>query len=142
MHNHRRTELTSEHADAASATLAPFEGSDTSMASGPELRLAGWNHWWSRGLTFQAQIPNLWGGSTLKVGGFITTYTVSGSKGVSLQLTKVQVINPVSGGGDQDGFDSIDGGFVAQEITQEAFDDGVEQEVVHEAKADRFWERL
>tara|TARA_B110000977_G_scaffold93973_1_gene124265 strand:+ start:126 stop:674 length:549 start_codon:yes stop_codon:yes gene_type:complete len=84
------------------------------------------------------QIPNLWGGSTLKVGGFITTYTVSGSKGVSLQLTKVQVINPVSGGGDQDGFDSIDGGFVAQEITQEAFDDGVEQEVVHEAKADRF----
>jgi hypothetical protein len=82
------------------------------------------------------QIPNLWGGSTLKVGGFITTYSVSGSKGVSLQLSKVQVINPVSGGSDEEGFDSVDGGFVAQEIPEEAFDDGESQEppVVQEAE--------
>lgn len=84
------------------------------------------------------QIPNLWGGSTLKVGGFITTYAVSGSKGVSLQLSKVQVINPVSGNGDSDGFDAVDGGFVAEEITQEAFDDDTQEETVQEAKADRF----
>ena len=80
------------------------------------------------------QIPQLWGGSTLKVGGYITTYSVSGSKGVSLQLTKVQVINPVSGNSD-DGFDSVDGGYVAEEITEEAFEDDEQVEV---EKADRF----
>jgi len=80
------------------------------------------------------QIPQLWGGSTLKVGGYITTYSVSGSKGVSLQLTKVQVINPVSGNSD-DGFDSVDGGYVAEEITEEAFED---EEQVEVQKADRF----
>ncbi len=89
------------------------------------------------------QIPKLWGGSTLKVGGYITTYSVSGSKGVSLQLVKVQVINPVggSGGGDEDGFDTFDGGFVATEITKEAFDDGEENEPeqrVESTKAERF----
>ena len=89
------------------------------------------------------QIPKLWGGSTLKVGGYITTYSVSGSNGVSLQLVKVQVINPVggSGGGDEDGFDTFDGGFVATEIIKEAFDDGEENEPeqrVESTKAERF----
>lgn len=83
-----------------------------------------------------AQIPLMWGGSTLKVGGFMTTYTVSGTKGVSLQLTKVQVINPVGGGtSSNDGFDSVEGGYVAEEITKEAFEDVVEQT---EAQADKF----
>lgn len=82
------------------------------------------------------QVPLMWGGSTLKVGGFMTTYNVSGTKGVSLQLTKVQVINPVSGGASSDGFDLVEGGFVANEITQEEFDDHAE---VHQtATADKF----
>ena len=84
------------------------------------------------------QIPKLWGGSTLKVGGYITTYSVSGSKGVSLQLVKVQVINPVGGGGgDDEGFDNFDGGFVAAEISKEAFADAQEIPQVESATADR-----
>jgi hypothetical protein len=83
------------------------------------------------------QIPLMWGGSTLKVGGYMTTYSVSGQKGVSLQLTKVQVINPVGGGlSSNDGFEAVEGGFIAPEITQEEFDDNVE--VSETAQADKF----
>jgi len=86
------------------------------------------------------QIPNLWGGSTLKVGGYITTYSVSGSKGVSLQLTKVQVIKPVSGSGSDGGFEPVDGGFVAPKNTPEEFDDEETGEIGRaiEKTADRF----
>jgi hypothetical protein len=89
------------------------------------------------------QIPLLWGGSTLKLGGTISPYSVSGSKGISLQLKKVQVINPVGGGedGDDSGFDSVDGGYLAKEITKEEFEDAeqdaAEEEVVSQA-ASRF----
>lgn len=69
-----------------------------------------------------SQVPNIWGGSILKIGGFITPYQVSGSKGISLQLSKVQIIEPVSGSGDDSGFESVDGGFVASEI-EESFND-------------------
>jgi len=89
------------------------------------------------------QIPLLWGGSTIKLGGSISAYSVSGSKGISLQLTKVQVINPVGGGsdGDDSGFDSVDGGYLAKEITKEEFEDAVEdaeQEEMVENAASRF----
>ena len=84
-----------------------------------------------------SQVPKIWGGSVIKVGGFIAAYSVSGSKGVTLQLTKVQVIDPVSSGESSgDGFDSVEGGFVAEDILQEAFD---ESETTEEAQsADRF----
>jgi hypothetical protein len=86
-----------------------------------------------------AQIPKLWGGSTLKVGGYITTYSVSGSKGISLQLTKVQVINPVGGGGSSEGFDAVDGGYTAKELTTEDFEDAAAEEpMASTATADRF----
>ena len=88
------------------------------------------------------QVPTLWGGSILKLGGSISAYSVSGSKGISLQLAKVQVITPVGGNNDEDaGFDSVDGGFIAKEILKEEFEDAVEdaaeEEVVSES-AGRF----
>ena len=82
------------------------------------------------------QVPKIWGGSVLKVGGFIAPYEVSGSKGVTLQLTRVQVIDPVSSGEQGgDGFDAVEGGFVGQEILQEAFD---AEDAPQTQSADRF----
>jgi len=85
------------------------------------------------------QVPNLWGGSVIKVGGFITTYQVSGQKGISLQLTKVQIIDPVTSG-DDSGFDNVEGGFVAAATEEDSFDD-VPTETVAQGQAeeaDRF----
>ena len=56
-------------------------------------------------------LPKIGGGSTVKMGGVLNLYTVSGSKGVSLMLDKVQVIDVVNGfGGDDGGFEAVDGG--------------------------------
>lgn len=83
------------------------------------------------------QIPVLYGGSVVRLGGFISPYSVSGSKGITLQLSKVQVIEPVSSNSETDGFDKVEGGFVAPEITEEQFDD--ESKKVDEGQtADRF----
>ncbi len=82
-----------------------------------------------------AQVPQLRSGSELRVGGFIAPYSVNGKNGISLQLTRVQVVNPVGGGEGQDGFDAVEGGFVGDELTQEAFD---AESVSEEATADRF----
>ena len=72
----------------------------------------------------------------LKVGGFIAPYEVCGSKGVTLQLTRVQVIEPVSSGEQGgDGFDAVEGGFVGQDILQEAFD---AEDAPQTQSADRF----
>jgi|TARA_B110000908_G_scaffold13389_1_gene15453 hypothetical protein len=82
------------------------------------------------------QVPKIWGGSVLRVGGFATPYSVSGSNGVSLQLTRVQIIEPVSSGEQSgDGFDAVEGGFVGQEILQEAFD---AEDATETQSADRF----
>lgn len=85
------------------------------------------------------QVPNIWAGSIIRVGGFAAPYSVSGSAGVMLQLTKVQIIEPAKGsGGDADGFDAVDGGYVAPEMTQDDFEN--EEQVLAEAteSADRF----
>jgi hypothetical protein len=87
------------------------------------------------------QIPDIWGGSLIRVGGFIKPYQVSGQKGITLQLTKVQVIEPVSGGGDGGGFETVEGGFVAQQILQKDTpdNDSEAEEAMEEATAaDRF----
>lgn len=73
----------------------------------------------------------------IRVGGFISPYSVSGSVGVSLQLTRVQVIEPVSSGGDGDGFEAVEGGFIAAEVTEEQLNE--EQVLATETEsADRF----
>jgi len=85
------------------------------------------------------QIPVLFGGSVVRLGGFINPYAVSGNKGITLQLSKVQVIEPVSGNADTDGFDKVEGGYVAPEIAEDKFDDTEEQEESQEEQtADRF----
>jgi len=91
---------------------------------------------------FGAQIPQLFGGSVLRVGGWASPYSVSGTNGVSLQLTRVQIINPVSssaGGGDGSGFGSVEGGFTAADVMEETTE-GPTDEVQQEAatSADRF----
>jgi hypothetical protein len=66
-------------------------------------------------------LPKIGAGSTVKMGGVLNLYTVSGSKGVSLMLDKVQVIDVVGGfGGDDGGFDAVDGG----SFTVETFENG------------------
>jgi len=84
------------------------------------------------------QVPDLWGGSIVRIGGTINPYTVSGQKGITLQLNKVQVIEPVDASTSQDseGFDSVEGGFVASEATVEDTFDDKEEET--KDTADRF----
>jgi len=92
---------------------------------------------------FGGQIPQLFGGSVIRVGGYASPYTVSGTSGVSLQLTRVQIITPVSssqgGGADATGFNSVEGGFTANDLMEaqtEEINDEVEQAPA--TSADRF----
>ena len=89
---------------------------------------------------FGAQIPNLWAGSKIRIGGYASPYSVSGSNGVSLQLKKVQIVLPVTGGSDAPtgGFASVEGGFKEEELVQEQEVelDEVQQEAA--TSADRF----
>ena len=65
--------------------------------------------------------PNIFGGSVIKIGGVISPYTVTGNNGISLRLTKVQIIEPVSQtGSGLDGFEAEDDGFVAEEFVDES----------------------
>jgi len=88
---------------------------------------------------FGGQIPQLYAGSTLRLGGYASAYSVSGSNGVSLQLTKVQIVNPVSTGSNSStgGFDAVEGGFTAPDIVHDSERvDEVQQETA--TSADRF----
>ncbi len=85
------------------------------------------------------QVPKIWGGSTIRVGGIIAPWTVSGSSGVSLQLTRVQVIDLVTSESGGEGFDAVEGSFVGDDIMQEAFDAPIPEQVQQTATAaDRF----
>lgn len=65
--------------------------------------------------------PNLFGGSVIKIGGVVSPYTVTGNNGISLRLTKVQIIEPVSQtGSGTDGFEAMEDGFVAEEFDNES----------------------
>ena len=55
------------------------------------------------GQIISGDIPKIWGGSTLKLAGYISPYSTGGNIGVSLHLTKVQIIDPVSGDEGSDG---------------------------------------
>ena len=60
----------------------------------------------------EANVPNIFGGSVLKLSGNISTYDVGANKGVSLQLGHVQIIDLVEGSGTNP-FGKEEGGFVA-----------------------------
>lgn len=57
------------------------------------------------------QVPDMYSGSELRISGLVDAYTAAGKKGISLRLSAVQVINPVSGGGSGGAgdFDAVDG---------------------------------
>jgi len=63
-------------------------------------------------------LPTVGGGSQLRAGGILNLYTVTGSSGVGLMLDKIQIVEVVDGfGGDDGGFDAIDGSFVVERST-------------------------
>ena len=57
-------------------------------------------------------IPPMYGGSVLKLKGTMTPYDTGSNWGVTMNLTAVQIIEPVSQPQDSDGFDAEEGGFV------------------------------
>jgi len=60
------------------------------------------------------RLPQIWGGSVLRLKGAINTYDQAGNTGVSLQLSAIQVIELAERqGGDDGGFDAVEGGFKA-----------------------------
>ena len=61
------------------------------------------------------KVPLMFGGSELKAKGMLDPYSGS-SKGISMRLSAVQVINPVAGeGGDMENFDAVDGGYTVNQ---------------------------
>jgi len=58
-------------------------------------------------------VPQIYGGSTLKLAGTIYPYTAGGRMGVSLQLAGVQIIELSEGSAAGIAFEAEDGGFVA-----------------------------
>tara|TARA_B100001094_G_scaffold332019_1_gene402388 strand:- start:280 stop:822 length:543 start_codon:yes stop_codon:yes gene_type:complete len=70
-----------------------------------------------------SNLPDIWGGSQLKLAGWIAPWNKNGKMGVTLQLMKVMVVQaqgPNGEGGDS-GFDTVEGGFVTEE--SESFED-------------------
>lgn len=60
------------------------------------------------------RLPQIWGGSVLRLKGQINTYDNSGNTGVSLQLSGIQVIELAERqGGDDDGFEAVEGSYRA-----------------------------
>jgi len=59
------------------------------------------------------QLPALYSGSVLRLGGEVKPYTVQGKKGVSMRFNYVQVIEPIGGSGGDSPFEAVAGGFVA-----------------------------
>tara|TARA_R110000796_G_scaffold53096_4_gene124872 strand:- start:2639 stop:3181 length:543 start_codon:yes stop_codon:yes gene_type:complete len=64
-------------------------------------------------------LPDIWGGSQLKLGGMISPWNKNGKMGITLQLGKVMIVEakgPTGGGGSVDsGFEAVEGGFVMEE---------------------------
>lgn len=57
-------------------------------------------------------VPMMYSGSTMRIAGILDPYVNGGSKGISMRLGAVQVINPVSSGsegGFESEFDAVDG---------------------------------
>lgn len=73
-------------------------------------------------------LPNIGGGSQLRGGGILNLYTVTGTSGVGLMLDKIQVVEVVGFGGDETGFDEIEGSFVL-DASMEATSDTLKTDV-------------
>lgn len=64
-------------------------------------------------------LPHLGGGSKLRAKGIMNLYEVSGTSGVALMLDRVQIVDVVGGFG-SDGFDAVEGGYVADKKVLDA----------------------
>lgn len=58
------------------------------------------------------KLPQIWGGSILRLGGNINPYNTAGNMGISLQLNKVQIVelSELTYNDDGSGFEAVDGG--------------------------------
>lgn len=57
------------------------------------------------------KLPQIWGGSVIRIGGNINPYNTAGNMGISLQLTKVQLIElSEMTNSDASGFGAVEGG--------------------------------
>ena len=74
-------------------------------------------------------LPNIGGGSQLRGGGILNLYTVSGSSGVGLMLDKIQVVEVSTYGGDDEGFDAIEGGGYTVDAAMDVTSDSVKTDV-------------
>jgi len=71
----------------------------------------------------EAKVPLMYSGSTLKVSGVCEHYVNGANKGVAMRLGAVQVIDPVSNGGDSAGsFDAVEGYEVEASETADDYD--------------------
>ena len=74
-------------------------------------------------LISENNVPQIFGGSVLKLAGTIYPYTAGGNNGVSLQLAGVQIIELSEGSGASFSFDAEPDGFVASNDHFEASND-------------------
>lgn len=58
-------------------------------------------------------VPQVWGGSTIRVAGTLSSYDKGVNCGVKLNLNAVQIIKLSEGGGDGDDFGAIKDGYIA-----------------------------
>tara|TARA_R100001463_G_scaffold6298_2_gene20778 strand:- start:1138 stop:1665 length:528 start_codon:yes stop_codon:yes gene_type:complete len=65
-------------------------------------------------------VPQLWGGSVIRVAGTLTAYDKGVNVGVKLNLGAVQVIQPAETTNGGDDFGVVEGGFVAPKESKEA----------------------
>ena len=64
-------------------------------------------------------LPDIGGGSQLRAGCTLNLYTVSGSSGVSIMLDKIQLIEVVGFGGDDEGFEETEGSYIFDDASSE-----------------------
>jgi hypothetical protein len=77
-------------------------------------------------------IPEVYGGSVLKMAGTVYPYNAGGNKGVSLQLGGVQVISLADPVGSF-AFEAEDGGFVADDASNDNNNEGADAQAEREA---------
>lgn len=72
----------------------------------------------------ESKVPPIWGGSKLKLGGWIAPWSMNGKCGITLQLMKCMIVEakgPTEGGSANSGFEPVEGGFVAEK--EESFEE-------------------
>ena len=74
-------------------------------------------------------LPKIGGGSKLKMQAYLNVYTVSGSKGVSITLQAIQIIEPVKGMNGTPSFEAVEGGFTVDALDDDDVDDGGQEDI-------------